>query len=458
MDPRSLQANPANWRDHNPEQREAMREVLESIGWIQRVIVNKRTGFLLDGHLRVEEAVRKNEPRVPVVFVDLSPAEEKKMLALLDPIAGMAGMDKEKLRALLADLRGESGGLEALLRQLRDAAGMNQELAHAEDVVPPAPAVPVSRRGDVWHLGRHRVVCGDATDAADYVRALGAVRADVLWTDPPYGVDYVGKTSAKLKIKNDAGSDPDLRTLVLSALRHSAQRLKPGGAAYVAHPDSKGALFRAAFFEAGFYLASVLIWRKNVLVLSRGDYHWRHEPVLYGWLGGSRHTWFGGRRRTTIHEFDEPPFDEVAPGEFHIAVGESVLVVRGKDLTVERLEGSVLFEDKPKASREHPTMKPVALIERMLANSAKAGQVVLDPFGGSGSTLIAAEARALSCRAIEIDPRYVDVIVRRWQTYTGAAAQLEGDRGVAKRATFEQVAEARGVAIETPAVAPGAAG
>ncbi len=426
VDPRELAANPANWREHGPEQREAMREVLQTIGWVQGVIVNRTTGRLIDGHMRVEEAIRKGEATIPVCFVDLTEAEERRLIALFDPISGMAGLDRERLQELLADLRGESGGLEALLRSLRDAAGMDPERARDEDEPPPLPETPVSRPGDLWRLGRHRVYCGDATDPRSYARLLGGARADVLWTDPPYGVGYVGKTREALTIENDRLGDDALYDLVHSTLSRCVEVLRLGGVGYVSHADSKGHIFRRAFLDAGFKLASVLIWRKNCLVLSRLDYMCRHEPILYGWTPGRAHQWYGGRKRTSVLEFEEPPFLYVSEGEAQIALGEKTLAIRGRELTVEGVHGTVFFEDKPAASREHPTMKPVALIERMLANSTKPDQIVLDPFAGSGSTLIAADARGCSCRAMDIDPRYVDVIIRRWQKYSGGVATLDG--------------------------------
>jgi DNA modification methylase len=172
----------------------------------------------------------------------------------------------------------------------------------------------------------------------------------------------------------------------------------------------------------GFKLSSCLIWRKNALVLSRGDYHWQHEPILYGWKPGAPHRWYGGRDKTTIHEFDGPAFQQVGDREWQIVLGETTLIVRGDDLTVEPVRGTVLYEDKPAVNAEHPTMKPVALIQRMLANSARRGAIVLDPFAGSGSTLIACEALGLRGHMVELDERYVDVIVARWQNLTGKRA------------------------------------
>jgi DNA modification methylase len=202
--------------------------------------------------------------------------------------------------------------------------------------------------------------------------------------------------------------------------------MRPGAPIYVAHSDTGGFTFRRCFLEAGFKLSSCLIWRKNALVLSRGDYHWQHEPILYGWKPGAAHRWFGSREKTTIVEFDAPPFQQVGEEEWQIALGETTLIVRGENLTVEPVRGTVFYEDKATVNPDHPTMKPVALIQRMLANSARRGAHVLDPFAGSGSTLIACETLGLRSHMVELDPRYADVIVARWQNLTGGKATLAG--------------------------------
>jgi DNA modification methylase len=210
-----------------------------------------------------------------------------------------------------------------------------------------------------------------------------------------------------------------------------------GAPIYMAHADTGGHIFRRVLIESGFKLASCLIWRKNSLVLSRGDYHWQHEPILYGWKPGSAHRWYGDRDKTTILEFDDPPFAQVADDQWQISLGERTLLVRGKGLTVQAVRGSVLLEEKPSVNREHPTMKPTPLVARMLANSTRPGHRVLDMFAGSGSTLIACESRMLIGYMLELEPRYVDVIVTRWQNLTGGKATLGSGR------TFDQIAAGR---------------
>lgn len=260
--------------------------------------------------------------------------------------------------------------------------------------------------------------------------------ADMCWTDPPYNVAYETKAG---KIDNDDLSDKEFKAFLVAAFQTAFDVLKPGGAIYVAHADTEGLNFRSAFSRVGFKLSGCLVWRKNALVLGRSDYQWQHEPILYGWKPGAAHRWFGGRKQTTIVEMSgaDSPFQLRPDGKFEIQLGNSVMVVDGA-ATVEDLLTSVILESKPSRSEGHPTMKPVALVERMLRNSAKKTNIVLDLFGGSGSTLMAADRLGMFARLSELDPRYVDVIVRRWQAFTGKTATLERTGQ-----TFDQVSEQR---------------
>ncbi len=247
----------------------------------------------------------------------------------------------------------------------------------------------------------------------------------MVWTDPPYNVAYEGKAG---KIKNDAMSDQDFAAFLQRVFRQMVTGVRKGGAVYVAHADAGvlGVTFRQAFIQAGLKLASCLIWRKNSGVLSRADYHWQHEPILYGWRPGAPHMWFGDRKQTTVQDAFPAAVREGSDVPcWHIMDGERIVRISGKDVHVEVLAGSVFCEPKPQRNADHPTMKPVALIERMLTNSSKRGGMVLDPFGGSGSTLMACERQDRICRTMELDPRFVDVIIRRWEDATGREALLE---------------------------------
>jgi len=256
--------------------------------------------------------------------------------------------------------------------------------------------------------------------------------ADCCWTDPPYNVAYGDKAEMldkydgkgnrnTTRILNDDMSDGDFRQFLRGFYSAAWSVMNPGAALYVAHAETERSNFTAAMLESGFKLSGCIIWRKDCLVLGRSDYQWIHEPILYGWKEGGAHKWFGGRKNTTVIDLTESPFVKMQDGRWQITIGEQIMVVDG-DASVEWVEGSILRELKPKRNDIHPTMKPVALIERMLRNSAKPGFVVLDPFGGSGSTMIACERLGMSARLMELSPQFADVIVRRWQEYTGKQA------------------------------------
>lgn len=256
------------------------------------------------------------------------------------------------------------------------------------------------------------------------------------WTDPPYNVAYETKAG---KIDNDDLEDAQFRQFLLRLFSAAYHVMKPGAAIYVAHADTEGLNFRATFRDAGFKLSGCLIWRKDSLVLGRSDYQWQHEPILYGWKPGAAHRWFGGRKQTTVTEYsaDNSVFTQRVDGRYEISLGDRVLLVDGT-AQVEELIPSVILQAKPKRSEGHPTMKPVALIERMLRNNAKKGNTVLDVCGGSGSTLMACDSLGMRARLSELSPGYVDVIVKRWQDFTGKRATLE-----ATGQTFDEVAADR---------------
>jgi DNA modification methylase len=254
-------------------------------------------------------------------------------------------------------------------------------LTDADDV-PEAPEEPVTKLGDLWVLGDHRLLCGDSTDTIALERLMGGVNADLWLTDPPYNVNYEGGTG--LKIQNDNMKDAEFRQFLKDVYIAANCFLRPGAAFYVWHADSEGYNFRGAAFDTGWKVRQCLIWIKSSLVMGRQDYQWKHEPCLYGWTEGAAHTWNSDRKQTTVLEFD-----------------------------------------KPSRNKEHPTMKPVDLFQYQMANSTKPGNIVLDSFGGSGTTMIAAERINRKARLMELDPRYCDVIVKRWEDFTGKKAILE---------------------------------
>ncbi len=283
-----------------------------------------------------------------------------------------------------------------------------------DDDVPDVQNELVSREGDIWLLGDHRLMCGDSTNLEHVERLVGNQHVDMVWTDPPYNVDYEGKTKESLKIDNDSMGDSQFRQFLRDLFTSAFTVTKEGGPIYVAHADTEGVNFRLALQEAGFYLKQVLIWVKSSSVMGRQDYHWQHEPILYGWKPGAAHSWYGERNKKTV--IDEEPKTK--------DLDKNSLAKEIKELR-NRLCGTVIREDKPNASREHPTMKPVELIVSMVRNSSKRGDSVLDLCGGSGSTLIACEKLGRNSRVMELDPHYCDVIIRRWQKFSGQEAVLE---------------------------------
>ncbi|GAB6178086.1 DNA modification methylase [Desulfobaculum senezii] len=403
---------------------ERMARCIEEFGF--RIPILARTdGEVVDGDLRLKAAVQMGLETVPVLLAEGMTDEQVRAFRVLanSSVAWSKWNDEELARELRelwdADFDLELTGLplseiEDLLDQF--ASGNNE--ANPDAVPEDGPCVV--RPGELWRLGEHRLLCGDSTCADDVQRLMDGDDADMIWTDPPYNVDYHGRAGS---IQNDHLGDSEFRQFLREAFVAMFGVLRKGGAAYVAHADTEGLNFRGAFCEAGFKLASCLIWRKDHFVLGRADYQCQHEPILYGWKPGVAHCWFGGRKRRTIQELGEYGSVSVREdGSVQLFVGDHALCITGRDIEVQQLETTLVFEEKPRASELHPTMKPVALVERFIANSSRKGDVVLDPFGGSGTTLIACERTRRKCRTIELEPKFADVIIRRWQELTGSNA------------------------------------
>ena len=289
----------------------------------------------------------------------------------------------------------------------------------------PDVADPVSVPGDTWVLGPHRVHCGDSTEIDAVDTLMAGLKVDACWTDPPYNVNYESKLAGK--IKNDHMKDEAFRTFLRDAFTCAFAVMKPGAPIYVAHADTEGLNFRGAFKEAAFKISGCLVWAKDSLVLGRSDYQWQHEPILYGWKPGAAHRWYGGRKQTTVMKIGGSIFTQNDDGTVTVKVGGESIVISGENLKAAPLASTVIRCEKPKRSSEHPTMKPVELIAKMLRNSTREGDLVLDLFGGSGSTLICCEMLGRQARLMELDPRFADVIVKRWQDFTGHTGVLEGD-------------------------------
>jgi DNA modification methylase len=396
----ALQPYSRNARTHSAEQVAQIVASMQAFGFTNPLLVDE-ADRVIAGHGRLEAALALGLAEVPcIVVAGLTEAE-------------LLTSELAELRELgVADLTGFDAG--ELLDLLGGAGG-----AADPDDAPPLPAEPFSRLGDVWTLGAHRLLVGDACSAESYDRLLGGELVDAVWTDPPYNVAYEGTAGS---IANDDMGADEFLAFLRAAFSLTAGVLKPGGAIYVAHADTEGHAFRRAFVDAGLKLSGVIVWCKDSLVLGRSDYQWQHEPILYGWRPGSRHRWYGGRKLTTVQKVgDGSPFAQAADGSWVVRDGDRCLVIEG-DVRVREVVPSVMHQAKPKRNDVHPTMKPVELIARMRKNSARPGDLVLDAFGGSGSTLIAADQLGMSARLMELDPRFADVIVQRWQTFTGRRA------------------------------------
>lgn len=371
---------------------------LEKHGQYRPIVVNAgtltgRRNEVLAGNHTLLAARSLGWSLIDAAIVDVDEATAKSIVASDNRLADLGDYDDQALFELLdslEDLTGTGYGdtdVEALRRDL-----FPPEVLSDPDEAPSVPADPISEQGQVWVLGQHRLLVGDCTDL-DLVRTLVLDSPpDCVWTDPPYGVDYVGKTKDALTIQNDGAGG--LAPLLTAAFSVFPEVCNPGAAVYVAHADTERITFEQAMKDAGLLVRQNLVWVKNTLVLGRSDYHYKHEPILYGFvpaesgrLGRGGERWLGDNAQTTVFEVDKPP-----------------------------------------RNAEHPTMKPVALIDAMLANSLPGGGVVFDPFAGSGSTMIAAHNRGARSLLVELDPRYADVIIRRFQQHTGTVPMLDGQQ------------------------------
>lgn len=438
-----------NARTHSDAQIEQIAESIKEWGWTVPVLSTKE-GRIIAGHGRVEAARRLGLAAVPVMVADGWTDAQVRAYTLADnQLATKSGWDGELLKQELSGL--EALGFDLELAgfspdDLSDIFGAAGQPGKTDPDAVPDLQPGVSEPGDIWQCGVHKVAMGDSTSLADVERLMDGLLADACWTDPPYNVDYKSKAG---KIKNDNLEDGKFRAFLTDALVGAYATMKPGAPIYVAHADTEGLNFRAAFAEAGFRISGCLIWAKDSLVLGRSDYQWQHEPILYGWKPGAAHRWFGGRKQTTLIEVGGSVFTENEDGTVTVKIGSESIIISGQNLSATAVEPTLIRCEKPKRSAEHPTMKPVQLISKMLLNSSRAGDIVLDLFGGSGSTLIACEMHGRQARLIELDALFVDLIVRRWQDFTGRVATLVGDGR-----TFEEVKSERQKA-DPDAAAPG---
>jgi len=360
---------------------EKLKRSIEQFGYVEPVIWNKTTGFVVGGHQRLKVLLDMGITEVECVVVEMDAEKEKALNIALNKISGE--WDKDKLALLIADLQGadfdvsltgfEPAEIDSLFKDAQQGKVKDDDF----DVETELKAPVITKAGDVWTLGRHRLVCGDSTKAETFALLVGDRKANLVITDPPYNVNYEGSAG---KIKNDNMADDAFYQFLLAAFQNTEAAMADDASIYVFHADTEGLNFRRAFADAGFRLSGTCIWKKQSLVLGRSPYQWQHEPILFGWKKKGKHQWYTGRKESTIWEFD-----------------------------------------KPKKNGDHPTMKPIPLLAYPIMNSSMSNTLVLDPFGGSGSTLIACEQTDRSCCMIELDEKFCDVIVKRYIEQVGSA-------------------------------------
>ena len=382
-----------NSRTHSDEQVAQIAASIKEFGWTNPILIDGANGIIA-GHGRLLAARKLGHTEVPTIELsELTETQKKAYIIADNRLALNAGWDNEMLTIELNDLLADGFALDILGFDPKEiAALLEPEVVEGltdEDAVPDVPEEPKTKLGDIYLLGKHRLMCGDSCSLPDMEKLCDGQLVDMWLTDPPYNVAVQGGNHANperkngLKILNDKMPDEEFRKFLRDAYVTADLVMKPGAVFYIWHADSEGYNFRGAAKDAGWSVRQCLIWKKSSIVMGRQDYHWKHEPCLYGWKEGAGHLWATDRKQTTILEFD-----------------------------------------RPSRNGEHPTMKPVALFEYQMLNNTKGGDIVLDSFGGSGTTMLAAEKHGRYARLMELDPKYCDVIVNRWEDFTGKKAIL----------------------------------
>ena len=410
--------------------KEAMSKVAGSIkeyGFRQPIVIDEEM-VIVAGHTRLLAAQQLGLSEVPIhIAKDLSDVQIKAYRIADNKTHEFATWDEELLALELDELQKQGLDLDLTAFDSADIDRLlstltSDQLVAAEEHVPEVPDEPVTKAGDIWQLGNHRLLCGDSTDAASYEKLLNGEAVDVVFTDPPYNVDYQGTAG---KIANDAMADAEFASFLQKAFCCMHNVMAAGAPFYVCYGDKEAVNFRNALTKAKLKISSCVIWKKNQFVLGRLDYQQMHEPILYGWKSGKTHIWHGGRNRRSIVEVgDIMRVEEIEKDKYQLVIDDKIYLLSGKNIQLEEVALSVVEVDKPLSNDLHPTMKPMALIEHFLTNSSKRDAVVLDCFGGSGSTLIACEKMGRKTRLIELEPKFCDVIVKRWEEYTGGKAVL----------------------------------
>lgn len=365
--------NPRN----NDEAVDAVASSIKNFGFKVPIVVDSNNE-IINGHTRLKAAQKLGLETVPVIVADDLTPEQVKAFRLADNKVGEIATWNDEMLAIEL---GELAEIDFDMTEFGFEIEEEKEVIEDEAFDTTPPEEPTSKLGDIYQLGRHRLMVGDSTDCEQVKALMGEQQADLLLTDPPYNVAYQGKTEDALTIENDSKSAADFHLFLVDVFEAAKSVMKKGAAFYCWYASSEVVNFHTSIEETGFMVKQELIWNKNSMVLGRQDYQWKHEPCLYGWLEGASHSWYSGRNQTTVLNFD-----------------------------------------KPQRNGDHPTMKPVALFDYQMQNSSKQGDIVLDLFGGSGTTMIAAEQNGRNAYLMEFDPRYADVIIRRWEELTGEKA------------------------------------
>lgn len=430
--------NELTYADYNPrkalaagdQEFEKIKKSIQEFGYVDPIIVNK-DNTIIGGHQRATVLKALGYDTVDVVVVEVDKVKEKALNIALNKISGEWQMDK--LKDLLQELElqidiGITGFDSEELKELvtrMDAASAQDDEYDVDEALEEIEE-PKSKRGDIYQLGKHRLMCGDSTDEHDVANLMNKQLADLILTDPPYNVNYERKINTKFKdetsfknenrktseIMNDNMTTARFYTFLLDMYKLAFNYTKDGGVIYVFHSDVERVNFQSAMCDAGFKFSENLIWVKNSFNLSRNDYHWKHEPILYGWREGKAHYFIDDRTQSTV--IDESSSIEKMKKEELIEALKQIM---------DSWQTTILYENKPLRSDEHPTMKPVPLVGRLIKNSSRPGEVVYEPFGGSGTTLVAADQLGRTCYCMELNQKYVDVIIDRWEKLTGGVAE-----------------------------------
>ena len=371
-----------NTKKHDKTQIENVAESIRQYGFVQPIVVDKNNVIVI-GHCRYEAAKKLKLETVPCVCVDELTDEQVKALRIVDNKSNESPWDMDFLTDELAEVDLSMFDFDFGIEDEENSEIVEDEAPEVDE-----DAEPITKLGDIWQLGRHRLMCGDSTSIEDVEKLMGGQLADMLLTDPPYNVAYEGKTKDRLTIQNDSMDNDSFRQFLRDAFSSADAVMKQGAVFYIWHADSEGYNFRGACFDIGWKVRQCLIWNKNSMVMGRQDYQWKHEPCLYGWKEGASHLWASDRKQTTVIDYQRPTKAEI-----------------------------------------HPTMKPVGLFDYQIKNNTKGGDIVLDLFNGRGTTIMACEQNGRVARCMELDPRYVDACVKRWENFTGEKAVLLNDSG-----------------------------